>query len=49
MYALLVRGTGMQMLLFGIIYTLGCYVIVGIGKALYGKAEKTPSAVPAAE
>lgn len=43
MYALLVRGTGMQMLMFGILYTLGCYVIVGIGKLMYGRVEKKPA------
>ena len=43
MYALLVRGTCMQMLMFGILYTLGCYVIVGIGKLMYGRVEKKPA------
>ena len=43
MYALLVRCTGMQMLMFGILYTLGCYVIVGIGKLMYGRVEKKPA------
>ena len=47
MYALLVRGTGMQMLLFGILYTLGCYVIVGIGKLMYGRVEKKPASAAA--
>jgi len=35
MYALLVRGTSSQMLLFGLLYTVGCYVVVAIGKLLY--------------
>ena len=40
MYAILVRGTGIQMLIFGIVYTFMCYVIVAVGKILYGKGEK---------
>lgn len=37
MYGILVKGTSMQMLMFGIIYTVLCYLIVGIGKMMYKK------------
>lgn len=35
MYGILVRGTSVQMLIFGIVYVLGCYIITGIGRVLY--------------
>ena len=42
MYAILARGTSYQMLMFGVIYVIICYVIVGIGKILYrGNGETT--------
>lgn len=35
MYAILARGTSYQMLMFGVVYVIICYVIVGIGKMMY--------------
>lgn len=43
MYGILVRGTSVQMLIFGIVYVLGCYIITGIGRVLY-KQEKPKQA-----
>lgn len=40
MYAILVKGTAMDMLKFGIIYTVCCYLIAFIGKKLYGSPRK---------
>lgn len=37
MYSILAKGTSAQMLWFGIIYVIICYIIVGIGKILYKK------------
>lgn len=39
MYAILARGTSYQMLMFGVVYVVICYVIVGIGRMMYGGAE----------
>jgi ESS family glutamate:Na+ symporter len=43
MYGLLVRGTSVQMLIFGIIYTAGCYLVAIIGRFLY-RPQKTDTA-----
>ena len=47
MYGLLVRGTSMQMLWFGVLYVVGCYLIVLIGKMMYGKAKAPKEGVSA--
>ncbi len=47
MYGLLVRGTSMQMLWFGVLYVLGCYLIVLLGKMMYGKAKAPKEGVSA--
>lgn len=43
MYGILVRGTSVQMLIFGIAYVVGCYIITGVGRVLY-KQEKPKQA-----
>ena len=46
MYGLLVRGTSFQMLIFGILYAVGCYIVVAIGRVLYRTPKSAqPSAV----
>jgi len=46
MYGLLVRGTSFQMLIFGILYAVGCYIVVAIGRLLYRTPKSAqPSAV----
>lgn len=46
MYAILAKGTSMQMLVFGLVYIVICYIIVGIGKLMYrgNQAENEESA-----
>lgn len=34
MYATLAKGTSYQMLMFGVVYIIICYLIVGIGKLM---------------
>ena len=41
MYAILARGTSYQMLMFGVVYVIICYVIVGIGKMMYRGKDET--------
>lgn len=41
MYGLLVRGSSYQMLLFGVIYVVGCYLVVAVGKFLYRPEKET--------
>lgn len=48
MYAILARGTSYQMLMFGIVYVIICYVIVGIGKMMYRGKDETAKTEEAA-
>lgn len=41
MYSILAKGTSLQMLIFGIVYTLICYIIVIIGKLMYKSEPST--------
>lgn len=44
MYGILANGTSGQMLVFGVIYTVICLMITGIGRVMYREDGEQPEA-----